>query len=394
MTLRKSLFWIHLAAGCVAGTVILIMSVTGVFFAYERQLTNWANSGYKSLPQSAGQARLSMDELLNKIRTGQGSAPSTITVKPDATAPVQFSFGRDRTIFVNAYTGAVEGGGSPGLHAFFAQVESVHRYLGANEETRTSARAVTGACNLAFLMLLSTGPFLWWPKVWNWTNLRKIMTFRGGLVGRARDWNWHNVIGIWCFGPLLLVVLTGVVMWYPWANNLLYRMTGNQPPPAPQRPTTGEAKRPGQQSREKNSTSQGEPSPSPTLGALLTRAEQQVSGWQSVSLRLPLSSDAPVIFSIDQGNGGRPDKRAQLTLDPRTGAVVRWEPFSSYNLGRRLRTWGRFTHTGEAGGILGQTIAATASAGAAVLTWTGLALALRRCNGWRKRFSQRALAQS
>jgi uncharacterized iron-regulated membrane protein len=280
------------------------------------------------------------------------------------------------------------------LHAFFVQVESVHRYLGANEETRSSARAVTGACNLAFLVLLSTGPFLWWPKDWTWKNLRKTVTFRGGLAGRARDWNWHNVLGVWCFAPLLLVVLTGVVMSYPWANSLLYRMTGNQPPSAPERPNSEEADRPRRQSKEKNVASDGRLFPSPSLDALFARAEQQVSGWQSVTLRLPGSSDAPLVFSIDQGNGGRPDKRAQLTLDPRTAAVVRWEPFSSYDLGRRLRTWARFTHTGEVGGLLGQTIAATASAGAAVLVWTGMALALRRCNGWRKRFSQRALAQS
>jgi uncharacterized iron-regulated membrane protein len=392
MKLRKSLFWIHLAAGCVAGIAILIMSVTGVLLAYERQLTNWANSAYKSLPQTAGQARLSMDELLTKVRADQGSAPSAITVKPDAAAPVQFGFGRDRTIFVNAYSGAVEGEGSPGLHAFFAQVESVHRYLGASEASRTSARALTGACNLAFLVLLSTGPFLWWPKDWTWKNLRKIVTFRGGLAGRARDWNWHNVLGVWCFAPLLLVVLTGVVMSYPWANSLLYRMTGNLPPPAPQRPNSEETKRPRRQ--ERIVASEGPQFPSPALATLFARAEQQVSGWQSVTLRLPGSSEPSLVFSIDQGNGGRPDKRAQLTLDSRTGALVRWEPFSSYNLGRRLRTWARFTHTGEVGGLLGQTIAATASAGAAVLVWTGLALALRRCNGWRKRFSQRALAQS
>ncbi|HEY1265105.1 MAG TPA: PepSY domain-containing protein, partial [Terriglobales bacterium] len=67
----------------------------------------------------------------------------------------------------------------------------------------------------------------------------------------------------------------------------------------------------------------------------------------------------------------------------KTGEVIRAEPFSSYNLGRRLRTWGRFLHTGEAGGIAGQTIAAIASAGAALLVWTGISLALRRLWAWR-----------
>ena len=55
-----------------------------------------------------------------------------------------------------------------------------------------------------------------------------------------------------------------------------------------------------------------------------------------------------------------------------------WEPFASQSLGRRLRSWGRWVHTGEAGGLLGQTLAGLASAGAAVLVWTGCALAWRR----------------
>src|SRR6185369_17295643 len=42
-----------------------------------------------------------------------------------------------------------------------------------------------------------------------------------------------------------------------------------------------------------------------------TRAERQMSGWRSITLWLPPGASAT--FSIDQGNGGRPDKRAQLT---------------------------------------------------------------------------------
>jgi hypothetical protein len=58
--------------------------------------------------------------------------------------------------------------------------------------------------------------------------------------------------------------------------------------------------------------------------------------------------------------------------------VTRWEPFSSISPGRRLRTWLRFSHTGEAFGIPGETIAAIASAAAMFLVYTGISLAIRR----------------
>ncbi len=41
------------------------------------------------------------------------------------------------------------------------------------------------------------------------------------LRGKARDWNWHNVIGFWSSAVLIVLTLTAAVMSYPWANDLL-----------------------------------------------------------------------------------------------------------------------------------------------------------------------------
>jgi hypothetical protein len=60
----------------------------------------------------------------------------------------------------------------------------------------------------------------------------------------------------------------------------------------------------------------------------------RVTRWEVggiMTLRLPPSGRSPMTFTIDTGSGGHPDQRAQLTLDPRTAAVIRWKPFSSYN---------------------------------------------------------------
>ncbi|HET7229486.1 MAG TPA: PepSY domain-containing protein, partial [Longimicrobium sp.] len=105
-------------------------------------------------------------------------------------------------------------------------------------------------------------------------------------------------------------------------------------------------------------------------------------------------ADEPVAFNIDRGDGGQPQKRASLSLDRRTGAVVKWEPFPTQKPGRRMRSILRFAHTGEVLGLFGQTLAGLASAGAALLVWTGIALAWRRYRAWlaRKRVSGAAPA--
>ena len=177
--------------------------------------------------------------------------------------------------------------------------------------------------------------------------------FRRGLPSKARDFNWHNVIGFWSAGPLFIVVLSAVVISYTWAGNLVYRIVGETPPAAARKSTGAPA-----------GCKQRDYSAIDNLNSAWVRAEQQVNDWQSISMQLPTSTTAPLTFNIDRGNGGQPQKRAQLVLDRATGNVVRWEPFSSYTRGRQLRSILRFAHTGEVVGIAGQTIAGSSRSAA------------------------------
>ena len=147
-----------------------------------------------------------------------------------------------------------------------------HRWFGAEGENRAVARAVTGACNLAFCLLTITGLYIWWPRKWTLTAVKAIIIPNFKVKGKNRNFNWHNSFGIWC---------------------------------------------------------------------------------------LPLS-------------------RSTLTVTTSKAQVVEWKPFTSLNLGRQVRSWLRWIHTGEAAGWIGQLIAGVASTGAVVLVWTGLSLAWRR----------------
>jgi uncharacterized iron-regulated membrane protein len=272
-------------------------------------------------------------------------------------------------LFLNPYSGQVLGDGSQRVRTFFRTVTDWHRWLGAKGDNRNVARAITGACNLGFLFLVMSGFYLWWPRSWNLKALRSVTWFRRGLPARARDFNWHNVIGFWSAVPLFIVVLSAVVISYTWAGNLVYRIAG-EAPPAPR------ANQPPANAGSKEQVTFN------NLNSQWLRAEQQVTDWQSISLQLPTAAAAPLTFNIDRGNGGQPQKRAQLVLDRNSGEVVKWEPFSSYSRGRQLRSILRFAHTGEVVGVAGQTIAGLVSIGGAVLVITGLALAFRRLYSW------------
>lgn len=381
---RKLIFWCHLAAGTLAGIVIFIMSVTGVLLAYEKQIIAWADArSYNVTAPSKEATRPSVEALISKVRETNAQTPNSITLYADANRPAMLSFAGGRNLFVNPYTGETFGEGATGVRSFFRTVTDVHRWLGAKGENRATARAVTGACNLLFLFIVMSGFYLWWPSKRTRKQFRKVLWFRRGLSQKARDFNWHNVIGFWSVAPLFIVVLSAVVISYTWASNLVYRIAGETPPA------------PAQRAAPANPAQQGAAPSLDAIDHLWARAEQQVQGWQSISMQLPNAQNAPVTFTIDRGNGGQPQKRAQLVLNRGTGEVVRWEPFSSYTTGRRIRSWLRFAHTGEVGGIVGQTIAALASLGGAILVFTGISLVWRRFRSWlaKRRAGAPSLAQ-
>ena len=381
MKLRSFIFWPHLIAGVTAGLVIFLMCVTGVLLTYERQLIAWADSGFRSTKPANDARPLPIDAVLERLHDAHPDlTPTTITVRSDEGAAVAV-VASQRTLYVDRYSGAVVGEASRGgVRKSMANLRAWHRWLAVEGDGRPLARAITGWSNFLFLFIVCSGFYLWFPRKWTWAQIRRVVIFNPGARGKARDFNWHNVIGSWCVVPLFIVVLSALPISFGWFNALVYGAVG-ETAPAPAGGGGGAESR--ARARGDNERLRGTAAPTPTLslGALWTRAESQVAGWRSVSLRVP-AAGAPAVFTIDKGDGGQPHLRSTLTLNSRTGEMTRYESFGDLTLGRRIRNTMRFAHTGEVLGIPGQTVAGIVSAGGAVLAWTGLALALRRFRAW------------
>ena len=103
---------------------------------------------------------------------------------------------------------------------------------------------------------------------------------------------------------------------------------------------------------------------------------------QMISVRLP-SGGPGLNLTVDRGDGGHPDMREQVVVNTKT-LVARREPFAAMTRGQRWRAWVRFTHTGEAGGWWGETLALLAACGAILLSVTGLLLSLDRLRRWQR----------
>ena len=372
-TFRTVLFWMHLAGGAAAGVVILIMSVTGVALTYEKQMLEWADRRAWTAPSSADAQPLPPETLLARVATARpGAAPIGLTLRADRSAPATVTLEGNKALLVDPSSGVIIGEPPAALRAFFRTMTTWHRYLALEGTSRATGKLVTGAANLTFLFIVLSGLYLWLPRVWSWIQFKNVLWFRGGLAPKARDFNWHNVIGVWSAVPLAIVVAGAVPISFPWASNLVYRMVGDTPPAPAAAAQPRQDRAPATYSSDR-------------LDAAWSAAQAVNPRWRTITTRLSPSASAPVILTVDEGYAGQPQKRATITVDRASGSIAKVETFQDLSPGRRVRSWLRFAHTGEIYGLAGQTVAGLVSAGGAVLVYTGIALALRRFAAWMAR---------
>lgn len=424
MPFRKVVFWLHLIAGVVAGVVVFVMSATGVALAFEKEIVAWAERDVRRVaPPTADAKPLGLDVLLAKLREQRsGERPSAITLEVDPTLAVAVSYGRTNAFYVNPYSGEIREQGAKGTREFMRVMIELHRFLGGQEEkNRAVGKAITGACNVAFLFLAASGLYLWWPRQWTKKILSAVGLMSFKLRGKARDFNWHNAVGLWCAPVLIVLTATAMPISYRWAGDLIYKLTGTTPPQGA-----------GQGAATPTVEVPTPPPDSKPLGleAIFAAAQKEFPQWQQISYRTggrggrpgganaaatntnttPIAAtNTPAVAATNapaanrergerRGEGQREGRgpaqpvtltiktqgqwplfsTTQLTIDPYTGNVLQKEGFSDQNLGRQVRSWTRFLHTGEALGVLGKAIAGLASAGALLLVWTGFALTWRR----------------
>ena len=169
MSFRRIIFWSHLATGCVAGLFVLLMSVTGILLMYEHHLPLAILDGVE-VEAPEGAARMTVDELIQtEVVQAAGTNRVSLAFDNRENAPVILQAGRSDAVLLNPFTGTPIENPALSTEDFMHTMMGIHRWLGAEGEARSTARAVTGAANLAFLFLVISGLYLWFPKAMRWT---------------------------------------------------------------------------------------------------------------------------------------------------------------------------------------------------------------------------------
>ena len=375
MSLRRTIFWVHLAVGVAAAIAILVMAVTGVILTYEAQLNRWALRDYRTDPATDA-APLGLDELLARAAGGQPAGlVASVALARDPREPAVVELDDGAAVHVDRFTGERLGDGDTRTRRFLLGVMYWHRWFALEGEYRIVGRTIMATANVGFLFLLVSGVYLWWPSAGSRAAWRQALWFRRGLGGRARDFNWHNVIGFWSAAPLAVIVFSGATISYQWAADLVHRLAGDTPP-FQTSPRSFESV-----ARNDPSVTPDPAAPPVELQTLVASAVTETPGWRTITIGLPESIHDPVAIAVDRGTGRQPSKSEDLLFDRATGELIARGGYPTFSRGFKVRRWLRFAHTGEVYGVVGQSMAGIVSLGVALMVWTGLAMSWRRFFG-------------
>lgn len=380
---KKIWFYIHWLLGLVAGTVLIVVGVTGAVLSFEKEIMQLLNQKSYFVEVST-QERLSPEALLNAFKekiphakinsmtlSSDPQASALIVIQDSNVAHTASGGGGRSTVshFINPYTGEI----LPQLEgrAFFKLVLDLHRRLMAGQV----GKQIVAASTVALIILSLTGLYLYWGSIRK--SLKSSLSVNFRAKGRGFLYKLHSASALWMFPFLILVSLTGLYWSYEWYNEVLYKIAGVEKPRRnmnQQQPQTAKSEQGVEKERSKVPNVQS----SETIAqawALVNNALKHP--YESITLRLPTSGTKFDFTYLDEdAQHGR--ARNSLSVDIKEAKVLSHTRYDDKRINEQLMSSMLPLHSGEYFGIIGRVWVFLASAGMVLFGVTGLMLYLDR----------------
>ena len=368
--LRRAWFQIHWFIGITAGSVLLVIGLSGALLSFRAEITDLIDPALHRLPHAADTRLLTPAELLDRLQAAQpGRRVATLTLFAEPGRPARVNFTpppgerRGETHLLDPYTGGLLP--EPRAEAFFEFVESLHRWLLLPRDT---GKPVTGTLAAGLLVLALSGLYLRWPRrplAW-----RSWLRLDFALSGRAFLWNLHAVVGTIALLAYLVSGFTGLYWGFDAVRTVIDDAAGEGRAVRMQRMqgASGPA----------DKTEGGAPARL-DLQRVWRSFEQTTSGdWSQVTLRLPTRNAAQVEATYLRAEPEHERARNRLYLNAATGEAAQHERYADKPMAGRLVNSIYPLHMGTYWGLPGRIVMMLASLGLALFTVTGWMLYLGR----------------
>ncbi len=397
--LKKILFQLHWFIGITAGSILMVIGLSGSVLSFREELLDLMNPADR-IADHGSAVQLTPDQLLKKMqataaqtalqdpsKASQPISQLTVFVDPQQAARVTFAPAagakRGETRYVDPFTAAL----LPPLQgdAFFSFVERLHRWLLLPKDL---GQVFTGTLAMCMFFMVLSGLYLRWPRrVFAWRNWLRLDF---SLQGRSFLWGLHSVLGTWLLVVYLLLSVTGMYWALGWfkdgANHLLGETPHETAGPSAKK-KTDRKKEPALSTSASADASAVDLSV--TWQAFLNEANK-IGSYSMARIRLPEQQGKPIqIFYLD----AKPEHeraRNEMLIRPDNGKILKVDRYADKSTGDRLLNSVYPLHMGTYFGLPGRIIIMLAGLGLPLFGITGWMLYLDRRRKKRTAKAERA----
>ncbi|MFM7187480.1 MAG: PepSY-associated TM helix domain-containing protein [Armatimonadota bacterium] len=362
LRIRSIVFLLHQWLGVVVGGYFVLMAATGILLLYADPLDRII-SGHLYAVSESTPASVDLTRLVNAVETQLPAYPiEDIRLPRDARDSVLIlspgSEGRGTTeIYVDPRSYTVLGTRLE-ADAWNVWVYGLHVEL----KLASLGKNINGILAMSVAALLGTALPLWWPK--NRHQVTQRLLVKRGTSRMRWLFDVHNVAGIYAYGVLITVVVTGVYFVYQESvEPALLRMM--------QRPVKEE---PDVITDVKTQLS---------WSTLLASGEAVYPNGKTTWVNLPLSADKPFRLTRIPEHGDWLGREVNISLNPGTGESLSVKSYTDDTAGQAVLRAMYPIHTGAWAGDMSRLVYAVVSLAPGILLVTGIAK-------WRLRNKQKS----
>lgn len=345
--------WLHRWLGLALGLLLSVVSLSGSWLIYERELSR-PDHVLATQPQKLSLQRLYQQAL--QVLPEGSSVMLRFPQRDDQ--PYQFwSTGpSQQRVFIDPFDGRILAVQKPDYWPYGWMFE-LHTALLQGK----SGEALVGWLGMGFLLMTLLGMVLWLPRNW-----RSAWRFRMRDSRFLRHYDLHRQFGMLVAPLLLLAFVTGISLNFSeFTGSLLNRIAGTEAQAAPAIVATQQT-------------------PRASLDALADAANRALPGGR-IGIIILGQGNQPVTVRKQLANDPHPNGLNFIYLDPASAEVVKVVPVTEADAGRRWFNWAYPLHTGQALQPWHQWLLFTCGLLPPGLLFTGLTMYLIRRKAMRKR---------
>ena len=326
---RRVVFRVHLWTGLAVGGYALLMGLSGAALVYHAELQARAYPQFFGDPPAGGRLAnpTSVEHELRRQYPGRRFTGFDYpTARRHSFRAYVAGGGELRTVFLDPRSGRLLG--ELPRDGWIQRLHDLH----SNLLLGATGYVISGVASASLVVLVLTGFVLWWPGASYWTDS---LTVHAGRGWRRVIREFHWVSGFWTAGLLLVWAVSGVYFCFP--GPFREAVAAVLPLSASRAPTSALTDVPGG----------GVPSES-----LLARAQAFVPGAHVARLFLPSTETASFAVVLARAEHGDFDTSDEVTVyfDRYTGEFLGLDDQSDRSAGDDVMRWLGLLHFGSFGG--------------------------------------------